>query len=306
LASPYIDPSIVCIQTLRYEQENRKLSEIEKAIPWLKTIRAINNFINLKETPESSHKLFIELTWILFYKYYKKNMILKKAAEEQEFFYILLGGKIIKLNIIYERQSLTLEEYLIYLFKMKLIREKEILNKCRMLNNFYADIDGDNLYNFCKDNPQFNFEQLREIAKNEITDLGFRIEDFQENNKIYIYSIQNYLKIASIKKNKRIETEGLKATPKLYLGRYVIAGYITKGQAIGNLTKELFNDNSTYICIDNCDIAYINKKKSALERLCKLVIEKKIKILSEFKRDFFILSKISDKFYYNEIVPHFE
>ena len=308
LAGPYIDPSIVCIQTLRYEQENRKISEIEKAIPWLKTIEHLNNFINLKETPQSSHKLFVELAWVLFYKYYKKNILLKKAAEDEEFFYILLGGKIVKLNIIYERESLTLEEYLIYLFKMKLIREKEILNKCRILNRFYADIDGDNLYKFCKENPQFNYEKIKEIAKNEILALGFRIEDFQEidNNKIYIYSIENYMKISTIKKNKRIVSEGTKATPRLYLGRYVIAGYITKGQAIGNLTKELQNDKSTYICIDNCDIGYINKKQSELKHLCKLVIEKKNRILTEFKRDFFILSKISDKYFYNEIVPHFE
>ena len=90
LASSYIAPSIICIQTLRYEQENRKLSEIEKAIPWLKTIPDLNKFINLKETPESSRQLLIELTWILFYKYYKKNIILKKAAEKEEFFYLIL------------------------------------------------------------------------------------------------------------------------------------------------------------------------------------------------------------------------
>ena len=89
LTSAYIDPSIVCIQTLRYEQENRKLSEIEKAIPWLRTIPDLNKFINLKENPDSSRKLLIELTWILFYKYYKKNIILKKAAENEELFYIL-------------------------------------------------------------------------------------------------------------------------------------------------------------------------------------------------------------------------
>jgi CRP-like cAMP-binding protein len=308
LATPYIDPSIVCIQTLRYEPENRKLSEIEKAIPWLTTIPYLNSFINLKETPESSHKLFIELAWILFYKYYRKNIVLKKAAEHEEFFYILLGGNIIKLNIIYERESLTLEEYLVYLFKMKLTREKEIINKCRLLNSFYADINGDNLYKFCKDNPQFNYEKLREIAKSEILDLGFKLEDFQEDihNNTYIYSIENYMKIASVKKNKRFITEGIKATPKFYLGRYVIAGYVRKGQHIGNLTKEIYNDSSTYICIDNCDIAFLNKKKSVLKNLCKLVIEKKRRILSDFKNDFYLLNKISDNLFYNEIVPYFE
>ena len=308
LVGQFIDPSITCIQTLRYEPENRKLDEILQAIPWLNKIDNLNKFISLKETPESSRKLLIELTWVLFYNYYKKNSILKKAGEKEEFFYILLSGEIVKLNIVYEKESLTIEDYLIYLMKMKIINEKEIINKCRILNNYYADINGNNLYSFCKENPQFNYEKLKEMAKKEIIDLGFKIEDFQDNchHHVEINSLQNYIKIASVKKRQTIFTEGIKATPRLYLGRYVIVGYVKKGQAIGNLTKEHFIDNSTYVCIDNCDIAFINKKKSALNKLCKLVIEKKKKILSEFKNDFYILKPITDHVFYNEIIPHFE
>ena len=81
LARNIIDPSIICIQVLRYEQENRKIDEIESALPWLQTFTNLNHFINLKENAESSHKLLIELTWVLFYKYYKKNVIIKKAQE---------------------------------------------------------------------------------------------------------------------------------------------------------------------------------------------------------------------------------
>ena len=259
----------------------------------------------MKETPESSYKLLTELTWILFYKYYKSNIILKKASENEEFFYILLGGKILKLNIIYERESLTLEEYLIYLFKMKLIHEKQILKKCRSLNSFYSDIDGDNLHKFCKENPQFNFEKLKEIAKQEIINLGFKIDDFQEE-KIKLNSIDNYIKIASVKKHIKLFTDGIKATPRFYIGKYVKSGYITKGQLIGNLTRELTSDNSTYICIDNCDIVLINKKVSNIKNLCKLIEEKKIRIFSEFKKDFFILNQIPENVFFKEIVPYFE
>ena len=305
LASPYIDQSIVTIQTLRYEQENRKLSEIEKALPWLESIPELKKFINLKESPERAHKLLIELTWVLFYKYYKKNSILKKAAENEQFFYILLGGKILRLNIIYERVSMTLEDYLIYLFKMKLIHEKEILNKCRLLNNFYANINADNLHKFCHENPQFNYDKIKETAKQEIINLGFKIEDFQEE-KITINSINNYIKIANVSKHTKKLSDGLKATPKFYLGKYVKSGYISRGQAIGNLTEELISDNCTYICVDNCDIGLIDKNNSKVKTLYKLIIEKKIKILSEIKKDFFIFNQITDKVFYNEIVPYFE
>ena len=86
LTGHFIHPSIVCIQTLRYERDNRKLAEIEKAIPWLKTFPELMNFINLKETSESSHKLLIELTWPLFYHYYKQNIMIKKQVKKENFF----------------------------------------------------------------------------------------------------------------------------------------------------------------------------------------------------------------------------
>ena len=306
LTGHFIHPSIVCVQTLRYEQENRKLEEIEKAIPWLKTFQDLMNLINLKETAESSHKLLIELTWLLFYQYYKKNIMFNKAAEKGEYFSILLKGKILKLDMVFKREYLTVEEYLIYLFKMKLTREKEILKKCRILNSFYADIDGENLTKFIKENPQFNYDKLKEIAKNEIIKLGFRLEDFQEGRKKKIISsIDNYLKITEIKRNTK-EINNILATPKFYIGSYQKAGYITKGMAIGNLTQELTIDNSTYITYDNCDIVYINKKTSKINKLFELMEQKKYRVLSELKNSFFIFKRITEKGFLTQVIPYFQ
>ena len=306
LTSSIIKPSIICIQTLRYESENRKPLEIESAIPWLQTITDLMKFINMEETPESSKKLLIELTWVLFYKYFKKNKILKKAGENQEFFYILLGGKILRLNIVFERISLTLEEYLLYLFKMKLTHEKEILRKCRLLNSFYADIDGENLYKFCLDNPQYNYEELKKKAKNEIISLGFQIENFNNDKQAINNSIDNYLKIATIKKNIKSIDDGIHASPKFYIARYEKAGYIMKGQVIGNLIKEKYNDDSTYICIDNCDITQINKNNSKLDKLYSLIIEKKRKSLAKLKNNLLFFNLLNENFFYNEVIPYFE
>ena len=306
LTSSIIEPSIICIQTLRYESENRKPFEIESAIPWLQTITDLMKFINMEESPESSKKLLIELTWFLFYKYYRKNKILKKPGENNEFFYILLGGKILRLNIVFERISLTLEEYLLYLFKMKLTHENEILRKCRLLNSFYADIDGENLYKFCLDSPQYNFEELKEKAKKEIISLGFQIENFNDDRKTIINSIDNYLKIATIKKNIKSINDGIHASPKFYIARYEKAGYIMKGQLIGNLIKEKYNDDSEYICIENCDIVQLNKNSSKLEKLFNLIIKKKRKSLSKLKNNLLIFNLLNENFFYNEVIPHFE
>ena len=306
LTGYFIHPSIVCVQTLKYERENRKLGEIEMALPWLKTFHDLMGFINLEETPESSKKLLIELTWSLFYKYYKKNIIFKKAAEKGEFFNILLKGKMLKLNMVFKRENLTVEEYLIYLFKMKLTKENEILKRCRQLNSFYADIDGLNLMKFCKDNPQFNYKELKEIAKNEIIELGFKLEDFQDNKSHKcIYSIDKYLKIAEVKKDTK-NINNILATPKFYIGSYQKAGFITKGMAIGNLTNEISIDDSTYITVDNSDILYLNKKDPKIGTLYEMIKEKKKRILSKMKNNFYIFRKITDNYFINELIPFFQ
>ena len=306
LTGHFIHPSIVCVQTLKYEKDNRKIGEIEKALPWLKKFPDLMNFINLKETPESSHKLLIELTWLLFYRYYKKNIIFKKAAEKGDFFFIVLGGKMLKLDMVFHQERLTVEEYLIYLFKMKLSKEKEILKRCRILNSFYADIDGENLAKFCKENPQFNYDKLKEIAKKEIYELGFKLEDFQDNKKNkYIFSIDNFIKIAEVKKNTKY-LNNILATPKFYVGSYEKVGYITKGMILGNLTNELFIDDSTYITVDNCDILFLNKRNSNLKKLYEMIIEKKQRILSEIKNSFFIFRNITETGYLKEVIPYFE
>ena len=306
LTGSIIDPSIRCIQTLRYESQNRKPFEIESAIVWLQTFPELMKFINLEENAKSSKKLLIELTWYLFYKYHKKNFILRKAAENNEFFYILLGGKILKLSIVFEKISLTLEEYLIYLFKMKIVHEKEIIKKCRLLNSFIADIDGENLHKFCQKNPQFNYEKLKEKAKQDIINLGFQIEDFHEDKHIINNSVENFLKIAKVKKNIKSINDGIRATPKFYIGRYEKIGYITKGQSIGNLTKNIHDDNNAYICLDNCDIVHINKKAARMRTLYNLIMEKKRRVLSNLKNNFLIFNLVNEKFFNEEIIPFFE
>jgi CRP-like cAMP-binding protein len=79
-----------------------------------------------------------------------------------------------------------------------------------------------------------------------------------------------------------------------------------KGQVIGNLIKEKYNDDSTYICIDNCDITQLNKNNSKLEKLYSLIIEKKRKSLAKLKNNLLIFNLLNENFFYNEVIPHLE
>lgn len=97
--------------------------------------------------------------------------------------------------------------------------------------------------------------------------------------------MDNYLKIFKISRNLKEFSNGIKATPRFYIGRYEKAGYITKGMAIGSLNEQFSNDNSTYICTNNCDIVYLDKEesKSKLTKLYNLIFDKKRKFYPKSK-----------------------
>ena len=48
LCRDVIDPIIICLQTLKYEPENRKQEEIESTIPFLTTLENFNYFVNFQ------------------------------------------------------------------------------------------------------------------------------------------------------------------------------------------------------------------------------------------------------------------
>ena len=93
--------------------------------------------------------------------------------------------------------------------------------------------------------------------------------------------------------------------PGICIGSYEKIGYITKGQSIGNLTKNIHDDNNTYICLDNCDVVHINKKAARMRTLYNLITEKKRRVLSNLKNNFLIFNLVNEKFFKDEIIPCF-
>ena len=124
--SDMIDPECVCFQILKYEPENRTKEDIKKASPWLKTLKVFYDFISLKESEETCNTLIDALTWVLFRNEFTKNKIIKRAGEKNNFFYLILNGNLQKLDLVIYRKVLSLEEYLLYLIKMKIVKENGI------------------------------------------------------------------------------------------------------------------------------------------------------------------------------------
>ena len=297
--SDLVKPSFICFQILTYEPENRTKEDIEKASPWLKNLDYFYKFISLKETEENTESLLNKLTWVLYRKIFKKNYILKRAGEKNRVFNLILQGNILKLDIVIYRQILSLEEYLIYLIKIKLLNEKEILNKCKLLNKSFIDISETSIKSFCIKNQINNYKSMKLEAIKDLNKLGMDInENFEEeeliNEEISYNSIDNYLKIFTIIINPKRHHEQSKAYYNFYLAKYQENGKLNDGFFFGNFLKDEIKENSTYISQDRCNIAILNKEKHYNDELYESILNKKRKIFYEIKHNFFIFHHIQE------------
>ena len=297
--SDLVEPSFICFQILSYEPEDRMKEDIEKAIPWLKNLEYFYKFISLKETKDNKISLLNKLTWVLYRKVYKKNSIIKRAGEKNKIFYLILQGNVLKLDIVLYRQLLSLEEYLIYLIKMKLLNEKEIINKCIILNKTFIDVSETSIKLFCIKNHIKNYESMKIKAIKDLNKLGMNInENFEEeeliNEEIKFKSVDNYLKIFEAQMNPKREHEQSKAYYNFYLAKYVKNGKLNDGIFFGNFLKDEIKENSTYIAKDKCNIGTINKEIHYTEDLYESILNKKKNIFHEIKHNFFIFHHIKE------------
>lgn len=283
-----------CFQTMKTQRSNRGIIEIENCKKLLKTFNSFYSYISLNNNEEERDHLLSEIAWVIFHKKLKKNTLIKKPGEKKEFFYILMTGKIQKVSIIFKREKITLKEYIIYLLKMKLIKEYELLKKCRQLNKSIMNIHYENIEYFCEKNPKYNYIDLLKIATNEIVNLGFDLKKLNHHEEfIDIPSIQNYLDVGKIKKDiKSQENKG--PTIYLYIPKYELSCTLSKGDYFGFLNKDIFNEYSSYICLEDCDLGFINKSKIFESSIFEQVDSTLSKFFSTNKNKYYIFKDIDN------------
>ena len=116
--------------------------------------------------------------------------MVKKANEDKSNFYLILNGNLSKFNLTFKKEKISIEEYLLYMIKMKLLQEKQILYKCNKLKSAYIHLDINNFKNFFFQNKNYNFKELKQRAKKDLLEAGFTFSPY--NNKIVIPSRENY------------------------------------------------------------------------------------------------------------------
>jgi hypothetical protein len=265
----------------------------------------------MKETEESKKEILKQLIWLLYRKIFYRNSIIKKIDDINNFLYIVLEGYLIKIDLVLYRESLSLEEYLLYLIKMEIMNEKEIINKCKILNKSFVDINTNSIKEFCdKSGDLYNYFSLKDQAMKELIECGIIFEKKPKKKKIIesqdykIESIDNYLNIFIFKTNAKASHDIAKAYYSFYLGKYTKNGIMKKGQYIGSFLREEMKDNSKYIAKEKCVVAVFNKERDYTDKLYKAYIEKMIRIFKEIKTKFVMFHSIQNEIFYTKYVPH--
>ena len=298
LTSKIVIPDLY-LQILKYEIRNRTSDDIAKTLPRFQSLGPLNDYINYKDNNQKdfNSKIITNLAWVSFYKYKRKLSFIKKANEDKNNFYLILNGSLTKLNLIFKKEKISIEEYLLYMIKMKMLQEKQILSKCNKLNNAYVNLDINNFKLYFLQNKNYNFKELKQRAKKELADAGF---NFTNDGIIKISSVDNYIKLGQFKVNERNDVQ---TRFNLFIGNYIKINSLGKGSYIGDLSRNENNEGYTYICNQNCDICYVNKVESSNSKLFDYTLTKYTKIFMAIKYKFYILKDTDDRRCSNLIIP---
>ena len=302
LCREVIDPIIICLQTLKYEPENRKKEELESTIPYLKTLEYFNEFINLLETQKSGFDLMTKFARITFYQYHRKNSIIKRPGDYNDTFFILLNGDIYKYNLVFELENVSLEQYLLYLIKLDIINENEIINKCRLLNKDTIDINIDkgepfSVEKLVNKSNKFNYNEMLAKAEKELIKLDFNSGLYKRGKLKLVPSIENYLDIFD-NIVKFSDGEG-KNKFQFYIGKYRLCTKLDKGQFFNDISEINLKETNLYLCKTNCDLGQIKKDEYIKSKLNKEINNKMKRLFSDVKNNFFALRGIDDEKFLN-------
>ena len=303
LTSKIIIPDLY-LYILKFQTVNRSNEDLEKILSKIKQLTTLNSYLKYPEEKKSNiyYLLIKEIAKISFHKKNKKFEIVKKVNEDINKFIYILNGSLCKLNLTFVKEKISIEEYLIYLIKMKLLHEDQILNKCSILNKSYIDLDINNFQNFFEQNKEYNYKQLKLRAKKELNSQGIKFTNNKKNNKnkIEIESIEKYINISKFQTEERNDTE---TRFNLFIGKYIKIKTLEKGEFIGDLSTNENKEGFIYISENSSDIAFINKNETINSMLYKNMYEKYKKIFENKIPKFFIFKDLINYNFEKNIFP---
>jgi CRP-like cAMP-binding protein len=275
------------IEILKLEPQNRVNLQVKELIPFISKIPYFYDFLIFNETEQTLQKFLIEFCWLLTYENYEKNKIIQKIRHPSDNFYLIISGNIAVLDLILTNECLTEEEYIIFLIKMYLLKETEIIKICLKYNKKILNVNNENIQNFCESGYQFKYKELKIKAISELSKYNFNIEKYQDK----IPSLDNYISLTKIETKENQKGEEKQFKKYFIIPHYEKVAEFKRGRNIGDLCKinNFKNiEKYTFVAIENSIIGIIRKLKYDRPLLFNPIIIKKEFYIKNILKKFFI------------------
>ena len=228
----------------------------------LMQLPALVDYINEKN-PELNNEIFYDLGRYIEYHKFTKGKIIQHISQGDNYFYMIVTGKVAKIGLKYKKSNMSFKEYILHLTKLQLLEEYFLMNDCIEKNKEIFPFKTEkNMIKLFQQIQNFDFdEELKSIIKKLENSKWEKehddINDFLELiNPEFLYGKEYFLS-----KDMKFPILIPHYIKKEILGPNSFIGYLFKSKGI----KEL----STYICINNADVLFIDK--SVLPPGCRLI-----------------------------------
>ena len=220
-----------CIEQLELPQNKpRKLDVISK---YLKSLK--NFMLLLNDSKENIQGILDKISLALKLKKVKKNEIIVNEGEKGKEFYILLKGKICVLTPKINEYYMSIEEYILYLFQLRLKDQNELIQKCISLNQNVFPINEDSFDIFV-----YNLSQGKTITESYSKYANLILKA----KSVYQYILEQKNKLETLNEEDIQNKKKIIISPE----EYIIQNSATKEiinntKLIENYLKKLENDN---------------------------------------------------------------
>ena len=301
LTKDQINPVIACVQILKFESANRTKKDIAKTLPWLISLQPFNSFITYKEDNNNYENTFIQFATVLYYQYIKQNRLFKQVGDKTNYFYLIMAGTVEELYLVFNKETLTDEEYYVHLIKLQLLNENEIVKRIMYLNSETINFHQETVEQYINNHTKLNYKQLLKKAKEMLLMLNIHVSSYVGST----IELQTYMKAIALVVNDNTQTNNLKLIVKSNKDKktFLIPFFIhnktlNNGSFIGelspynNLTKKHI-DNVAYYASEQTDMGYINKIEYSNETIFKILKQRMQDIFNQEQTSYYILQNIN-------------
>lgn len=238
-------------------QRSKALSE--KIGQLLEEIPELENFLDEKDI-NLKKKLYVEIGRYIKFSRMEKGCTIKHLGEGDKLFHMIFYGKILKLNIVYKTLYISLKEYILFLAKLLIINEKFLYADCIKKNQKLFKIkETIDIIDYGKNIKTFDFEDEIKKIKN-LNDEIFLKKISEEEKMKRKLNIQELISLYNPKTEERNNYLNVEQKYNVLLPFFYVDKIIDSISFIGDLNKSHgIKKYSSYICLTNCDVFYIDK-----------------------------------------------